>query len=117
MEIPTVVKPLLQGAALGAAALAILGFSWGGWVTASGAEELAKKRASSALVTALAPICVENFRRGKDSAEQLVALKKVRSWEQAEFVQKGGWAKMPGSSEPDTAMARACAELIVAEKT
>jgi len=117
MKMPTELKPALMGAVGGAIVVAILGFTWGGWVTSGSAERLAKSRASEAVIGALAPICVANFRLDKESAAQLVALKKARSWEQASFVDKGGWAKMPGIASTDSAMSRACAEMILAEKT
>lgn len=116
MQIPVELKPALWGAAGGAAALAILGFTWGGWVTGGTAEALAAQKASTAVVTALAPICVDNFQRSTNAPAQLVELKKISSWEQASFVEKGGWAKMPGKASIDSAMARACAELILAMK-
>jgi hypothetical protein len=116
MNMPSELKPALMGAAGGAKALAILGFTWGGWVTAGTADTLAKKHASEAVIAVLAPICVANFREDKDAVAQLVELKKARSWEQASFVDKGGWAKMPGVESTDSAMSRACAEMILAEK-
>ena len=117
MKMPIELKPALMGAAAGAVALAILGFTWGGWVTAGNANVLAKQRAAEAVVTALAPVCVANFRLDKDSAAQLVELKKIRSWEQASFVEKHGWSTIPGTKTTDSVMARACAELILTEKT
>ena len=117
MEIPAQVKPAFWGAVGGAAAVAFIGFSYGGWVTAGTAEALATQRATKAVVSALAPICVENFNRGKDAPAQLVELKKAKSWEQAAFITKGGWAAMPGSATVDNAMAASCAEMIVGSKS
>jgi hypothetical protein len=117
MKMPPELKPALMGAAGGAVALAILGFTWGGWVTAGTAKTLAQQHASEAVVTALAPVCVANFRLDKDSAAQLVELKKARSWEHASFVEKHGWSTIPGTTKADSVMSRACAELILAEKT
>ena len=116
MQIPAEVKPAFWGAVCGAAALALVGFNWGGWVTGGAAETLATQRASKAVIAALAPICVENFRNGQDATAQLVELKKAKSWEQGSFVSKGGWAKMPGAATVDTSMANTCAEMIVAAK-
>lgn len=116
-KMPEQAKPMLTGAVLGAVALAIIGFTWGGWVTASTAQIQAKQQASSAVVAALAPICLANFRSDKESATQLIALKKASSWEQAAFVEKSGWATMPGAKSADTATARACAELILSGKS
>jgi len=37
-------------------------------------------------------------------------------WDPSKFVEKGGWATMPGSIEPNSAVARACAESLGREK-
>ncbi len=114
MKIPVETKPAFWGVAGGAVALAIVGFGWGGWVTGGKAEAAANERAHTAVITALAPICVENFRQASDVSANLAALKKVDSWQQGAFVEKGGWAKVPGSNAPDqlSAVARACAVLL-----
>ena len=117
MQMPNELRPALWGAVGGAAALAIMGFTWGGWVTASTAETSAQQRVSAAVVAALAPVCADNFRNGKDAAAQLAKLKGISSWQRADFVTNGGWAKIPGTKSVDTAMARACADLIVDDKT
>ena len=116
MQIPAETKPLLTGAAFGAVALAIIGFTWGGWTTSSTAEKLVKEGSSKAVASALAPICADNFKRAADASSQLVELKKVSAWQQASFVEKGGWAKMPGTEAVSSGTASACAELILALK-
>ena len=45
------------GAVGGAIALAIVGFSYGGWVTGGTAQQMAQQRSDAAVVAALAPIC------------------------------------------------------------
>ena len=117
MDMPINLKPLLVGGAIGAAAAVILGFTWGGWVTASKAEVDAQTRADMAVVAALAPICVANYRLSADAQAQHIALKKVRTWEQASFVEKAGWANMPGSDSINSVMARTCAEMILKEQS
>ena len=94
--------------------MAIAGFTWGGWVTGGKAEAAAQQRANSAVVAALAPVCVEKFQHTADVAANLTALKKVDSWSQGEFVEKGGWATLPGSNPPEqvSAVAKACALLL-----
>jgi hypothetical protein len=111
MRIPAEVKPAVWGAIAGAAALAILGFSWGGWVTGGTAQALAKAQADRAVVTALAPICVENFRHHANADANLAELQKASSWEQAGYIEKGGWAKMPGGGS-SAGVAAACAEML-----
>jgi alpha/beta superfamily hydrolase len=112
MKIHPSVNPALWGATAGAVALAIIGFSWGGWVTGGSAQRSADNRASSSVVAALAPICLTQFQQKSDSVMQLAALKKVPSYEQSSFVEKAGWATMPGSTEPTAGVAKACATLI-----
>jgi alpha/beta superfamily hydrolase len=114
MKFPVETKPALWGIAGGAIAAAIVGFSWGGWVTGGKADAEATQRANAAVVSALAPVCVERFQRATDVSANLAALKKVDSWSQGDFVEKGGWATAPGSKPPEqlSAVAKACALLL-----
>jgi hypothetical protein len=94
--------------------MSIVGFTWGGWVTGGRAATDATQRANSAVVVALAPVCVERFQHTTDVAANLAALKKVDAWSQGDFVEKGGWATMPGVNPPEqvSAVAKACAILL-----
>ena len=110
MKLPPELKPALQGAAGGAILLAVIGFTWGGWVTKGPADAQASQQARAEVVAALTPICVDNFRRSADPATALTEFKKTSSWGQGSYVEKAGWATMPGSQTPDSTLARACAE-------
>jgi hypothetical protein len=112
MQVPPEVKPASWGAIGGAIAVAIIGFTWGGWVTGGTAETMAKERADAAVVKALTPICVDNFRETADAKAQQLELKNAPFWERASFVEKHGWATMPGSKSPHPGVARACADLV-----
>jgi len=114
MNIPMETKPALWGMVGGAIAAAIIGFTWGGWVTGGRAETDAKQRADTAVVVALAPVCVERFQRAPDVAANLAALKKTEQWSQGGFIEKGGWATAPGAAATDqaSAVAKACAALL-----
>jgi hypothetical protein len=114
MRIPVETKPAVWGIVGGAVALAIVGFSWGGWVTASTAEATALIRVDDAVVAALAPVCVDKFQHASEAADNLAALKKVETWSQGDFVEKGGWATLPGTLSPErtAAVAKACAVLL-----
>jgi alpha/beta superfamily hydrolase len=57
----------LQGAAAGAAALAVVGFSWGGWSTASGTA----KQVDAAVLTAMIPSCVQAVMADPAAAAEL----------------------------------------------
>jgi hypothetical protein len=116
MQVPSILQGeslsrLLQGAAAGAVASIVIGFSWGGWMTGSTANRLAVERVDTAVVAALTPVCVEKFLQNSDSQANLAVIKKIPSnWEQGEYVQKGGWATQPGATSTDYQLARACAE-------
>lgn len=115
MNIPIETKPALWGAAGGAIAVAIVGFTWGGWVTGSRADTDATQRADTAVVAALAPVCVAKFRSAPDVSTNLAALRKAESWTQGDFIEKGGWASAAGASkEQVSAVAKACATSLVA---
>jgi hypothetical protein len=109
-------KRLLQGASVGVVATLAIGFGWGGWMLGSTAKTLADSTASSAVVAAIAPICVDQFQRSAGAADNLTALKKTDSWQQAAYVEKGGWATMPGSKAADSGVSQACAAILSAAK-
>lgn len=112
-KIPVETKPFVWGVAAGAIAAAFVGFNWGGWVTGGTAEKLAAARADVALVTALTPICVSQFQKSSRAQASLAALKETKEWERSDYVTKGGWATMPGSTaEPNRDVATACAEAL-----
>jgi len=112
-KLPVETSPFLWGAASGALALAMVGFTWGGWMSGASAERMAGTRAESATVAALAPICVTQFQSGPRAKANLAALRQIESWEQADYISKGGWATMPGAKEePSQDVARACAEML-----
>src|SRR5689334_11942086 len=71
MQIPVETKPAMWGLAGGAIAMAIVGFTWGGWVTHGTAESQASERAKTAVVAALAPVCAEKFQRTADAPANL----------------------------------------------
>jgi hypothetical protein len=78
----------------------------------STAKTLADGTANSAVVAAIAPICVDQFQHSADVANNLTALKKTSTWEQAAYVEKGGWATMPGSKAADSGVSQACAAIL-----
>lgn len=112
MNVSPAIKPAVWGAVGGAVALAIVGFSWGGWVTGADAKQMADKQAEKAVVSALAPICVERFQEQPDSGAKLAALKETSVYKQADFIKDGGWATMGGADQPAPGTAKACANML-----
>ncbi len=107
------IKQGLWGAAGGAVVLAVIGFTWGGWVTGGTAQKMAEEMAENAVVDRLAPICVEQFNQVSEKDEKLKILNETDSWQRRDYVEKQGWATMPGEKEPDRAVASECAEMIM----
>jgi hypothetical protein len=121
MQIPSILqgeslKRLLQGAAAGAVATMIVGFSWGGWSLGSTADKMAKEQSNLAVVAALAPVCAEKFRAQPDAAAKTAALSKVDSWKRAEEFSKE-WVILPGETYPSSALVAACYALLMAPKS
>ena len=83
MNIPKDTKPMIWGAVVGAVACAVLGFTWGGWVTGSTARKDAGVAAHNATVVALAPFCAERFRAQSDSVAKMAELAKASTWERS----------------------------------
>lgn len=105
-------RRLIQGALAGGLVTALIGFNWGGWMLESTARQMAVKDTSAALVAVLAPMCADKFRTASDATLIMTEFKKVNSWQQDSYIQKGGWATFPGMNSPDLAIAQACAMLL-----
>ena len=110
MRVPPWVKPGVWGAVVGSILSMIVGFSWGGWTTSGTAQQVALKQADAAVTAALVPICLAGEKADVARAKKLGELTAITSsWEQTEFVMKTGWATFPGQTDPNRAVAEACA--------
>lgn len=117
MELPAILKGdsitrLLQGTAFGVVAAMIVGFNWGGWMLESTAAEQTEKGATSAVVAVLAPLCVDSFQSEADASTNLEEFNKQSSYKKTSFVEKGGWATLPGNEKANKGVAKACALLL-----
>ena len=108
--LPPSLKSGIWGAVIGAAVISLVGFSIFGWTLRDTAERMARERAHTAVVDALAPICVERFRQQPDAPAKLKEFAKAMTWDQRSIIENGGWATMPGTDAPNYAVASACAE-------
>lgn len=93
---------------------AIVGFGWAGWVTAGTAEKMAADAAEESRAQLAATICVEQFLEAPDARAQLASLKEASIWSRESFIEKGGWATMPGMKEPVNDAAELCAQRLAA---
>ena len=110
-NIPEWFKPAVWGGIVGAAVIAIVGFSAGWVVTGGSARQLAEQQGEKAVIAALTPICVAQFKGQTPDVRttQLAALKGESSWQRGDYVEKQGWATMPGGKEAEDEVADACA--------
>ena len=107
-------KPEMKGKAkfgvwgliIGAIVVMTIGFAWGGWITGGTAQ----KMTGEAVLASQAAICVAQFMKQSDHQEKLTELGKVESWKRSEFIEKGGWDKMPGQEKAGSSVAQACAK-------
>jgi hypothetical protein len=121
MQVPSILqgeslKRLLQGAAAGAVATIVVGFSWGGWSLSSTVDAMAKARSELAVVAALAPVCADKFRALPDAEAKKVTLSKVDSWKRRDEFPKE-FVTLPGESYPSSALVDACYTLLLAPKS
>ena len=107
------IKLGLWGAIGGAILTMIIGFSWGGWVTGGTAQSKGEEMAEDAVVNRLAPICVAQFNQGSEKTKKLKELEETDSWKRADYVEKQGWATIPGEEEPDSDVAEECANRLM----
>jgi hypothetical protein len=107
------IKPFAWGIAVGAVVLLIVVFS-AGWVVTSGSAQLkAKTMATDAVIDRLAPISIAQFMEDPNREMRLKELKEMDYWKRGEYVQKQGWATMPGEKEADSTVAAECARRLV----
>jgi hypothetical protein len=88
MNAPEWTKPALWGAVGGAVAMAF---------------------------AALAPICVAQARSDPQSAVTMAKLKETSTYQRGSILMEAGWATMPGSTDPNRAVANACMTTLAAE--
>lgn len=93
------------GVISGAAVAVIVGFVWGGWTTSSTTQ----KMTDEAVLASQAAICVAQFMKSPDSAARLKELEAIVSYQRYEFVEKGGWDRMPGQEKAGWGVSGACA--------
>jgi len=91
---------------LGAIVAMIVGFGWGGWTTAATTQKISEE----AVLASQAAICVAQFMKDQNHEEKLKELEKVSSYQRSDFIEKGGWDKMPGQEKAGYGVSRACAD-------
>lgn len=99
-------KHIGWGIVIGAVITMVIGFAWGGWVTGGTSLE----RSGEALLASRSAICVAQFMKAPNHEAQLKAFQATESWKRRQFVEEGGWDKMPGQATAEDSVSRACAD-------
>lgn len=109
-------KSALAWAGVAAAVATIVaGFSWGGWVTGGTSRSMAMDAGNAARTELASAVCVDKFNAQPGAAVRLAELKAItNSFARRQYVEDGGWATMPGSTEPDRRGAVACVDALMA---
>jgi hypothetical protein len=94
------------GLVCGAIIAMIIGFGWGGWSTA----KTTQTKTEEAVLASQAAICIAQFMKEPNHGEQLKNFEKEVGWGRTEFIEKGGWNKMPGQETALYGVARACSD-------
>jgi len=89
----------------GAVLAMVIGFTFGGWSTASATQKIS----DHAVLASQSSICVAQFMKDPASKEKLKDFAGLDSWKRSEYVEKGGWDKMPGQETAGYEVSRECA--------
>ena len=100
------VKYGIWGLVVGAVVAMIIGFSWGGWTTSSDAKTMNDE----AVLASQAAICVAQFMKDPNHEQNLKEVGELDTWKRGNFIEEGGWDRMPGQEKADYGVARACAD-------
>ena len=94
----------------------IVGFTWGGWVTNGTAAQMSATAADNAKAQLAAAYCVTAFEGAPNAATQFATLKKTDSWQRSDFIDKGGWDKLPGEKQAISGAADLCVTKLMSAK-
>lgn len=107
-EMEVKIKYGVWGIVCGAVIAIVIGFSWGGWSTAGATQ----KTTETAVLTSQTAICVAQYMKDASNSEKQKEFEAIDSYKRSEFIEKGGWDKMPGQKEASYGVARACSEVL-----
>ncbi len=108
MQIREMIQPVVIGLVVGGALTAIVGFNWGGWVSAGKANEIALQKSTVAVSEVLTPYCVAAALADPNYAALFETMKAGTSYDRTAIVTKAGWATPMGLDKPNAGLATAC---------
>ena len=69
----------------------------GGWTISSTTQTMSDEKVLASQVA----ICVAQFMKDPNHEAKLKEFERMDSWKRSEFIEKGGWGKMPGQEKAD----------------
>lgn len=117
MNFPEWTKPGVYGALVGAIAVSILGFSWGGWTTGGNAEKMAQSFASDEVTTAMVPVCLNRSESDPERIAKLATIQDASTFGRRKAIMETGWATLPGAEKPNGDLAVACINALKLDAT
>jgi hypothetical protein len=102
-EMEVKVKYGVWGLICGAVIAMIIGFAWGGWTTSSTSQT----KSDAAVLASQAAICVAQVVKDPSKLKEFEGIESSKRYE---FIEKGGWDKMPGQKEASNGVRNACVE-------
>lgn len=107
-ELEAKIKNIFFGLVFGAAIAMLIGFKWGGWSTAKATQKMIEE----AILTKQGTICAAQYLKTPINKEKLKEFEGIDSKQRADFIEKGGWNKMPGQETAEYNVSRACVEAL-----
>ncbi len=108
MTFPEWTKPGIYGAIIGAVAVSIIGFNFGGWMTGGNADKMAKMHANDEVAQAMVPVCLGMSASDPQRVAKLATIREAKGYNRRNEIMKTGWATLPGTDTPNRALAEAC---------
>jgi hypothetical protein len=102
-EMEARIMNIMIGFALGAIAAMLIGFKMAGWTTSKSAQA----QVDEAVMGTRSAICAAQYLKQPDKA-RLEEFVRIEANDRADFIEKGGWDKMPGQEQASYGVARAC---------
>lgn len=88
----------------------VVGFTWGGWVTAGTAQDRANDAAEQAVAQLAADICVNRYLASPDARTNLTAFNEESVYRRDGLIEDGGWVTFADREDPVDGAAALCAD-------
>ena len=88
----------------------VVGFTWGGWVTAGSAQQRADAASEQAVAELAADICFKRYLASPDARANLTAFNEESTYRRDGLIEDGGWVTLADREDPIDGAAGLCAD-------